>query len=200
LCKKAGIWRPSGPKFGKFGNLNNLDIVARRNPSDPCRNSTQIIQVTVISGHFQSCTSHMCTKCCQYLSHNIIKIKATYHIFDFGENLKIRTPPPHMKIFSIFSCLLFSIFGALILPPLDFFYFLGHFFIVSLKAVLWISKGSFPSEIKSTMLDISDISETILHQLYQFYSMFYYIVHWYPFLFIFFSIVDRILFLYVLKQ
>jgi len=96
-----------------------------------------------------------------------------------------------MKIFSIFSCLLFSIFGALILPPLDFFYFLGHFFIVSLKAVLWISKGSFPSEIKSTMLDISDISEAILHQLYQFYSMFYYIVHWYPFLFIFFSIVSK---------
>ena len=85
---------------------------------------------TDTSGLFLSYISHVCTKCCLYLT-NITPIWRTirdiFQSFEFENNLKIRTPPPHLKIVYILNCGPLD-FQRWPLPPFwTFSIFSGHF-------------------------------------------------------------------------
>ena len=96
---------------------------------------------TDTSGLFLSYISHVCTKCCLYLT-NITPIWRTirdiFQSFEFENNLKIRTP--HTSQNSLYFELWTFRFSALTPTPLlDFFHIFGTFLILIASLSLKIS-------------------------------------------------------------
>ena len=97
---------------------------------------------TDTSGLFLSYISHVCTKCCLYLT-NITTIWHTirdiFQSFEFGNNLKIWNPPPTSQNSLYFELWTFRFSALTPTPLLDFFHIFGTFLVLIASLSLKIS-------------------------------------------------------------
>ena len=122
---------------------DNVDYFEFGKTFDPCKNSTKILSNCyngIISIIHQPYMFKILPIPHKYQTRIASNFRAIFHSFEFGKNLKIRTPPQynnsqHFELWTFW----FSAWTPP--PPLNFSHFLGHFFsaLLSLR-IIWMER------------------------------------------------------------